>query len=116
MPGLSRYTELPELSLLPHTLDEHQGENVSTLTEVRKDRSMAHVQDVARYILEKRGRMSAMKLQKLVYYSQGWHLVFDGEPLFAERIEAWANGPVVPARQVERLREADHRRRTRLIR
>ena len=58
---------------------------------------MAHVFDVARYILEKRGQMSAMKLQKLVYYSQGWHLVFDGEPLFAGDIEAWANGPVVPA-------------------
>ncbi|MEV0367481.1 Panacea domain-containing protein [Nocardia fusca] len=56
---------------------------------------MAHVFDVARYILEKRGQMSAMKLQKLVYYSQGWHLVFDGEPLFGSPIEAWANGPVV---------------------
>lgn len=58
---------------------------------------MADVFDVARYILQQRGEMSAMKLQKLVYYSQGWHLVFDGEPLFDSRIEAWANGPVVPA-------------------
>lgn len=57
---------------------------------------MAHVFDVARYILDKcGGQMSAMKLQKLVYYSQGWHLVFDGEPLFDSPIEAWANGPVV---------------------
>jgi uncharacterized phage-associated protein len=37
-----------------------------------------------------------MKLQKLVYYSQAWHLVWEDEPLFPERIEAWANGPVVP--------------------
>ncbi|MEV0359136.1 type II toxin-antitoxin system antitoxin SocA domain-containing protein [Nocardia sp. NPDC050697] len=57
---------------------------------------MAHVVDVARYILSKRSPMSAMKLQKLVYYSQGWHLVFDGEPLFDAPIQAWANGPVVP--------------------
>ncbi|WP_256666701.1 Panacea domain-containing protein [Nocardia cyriacigeorgica] len=35
-----------------------------------------------------------MKLQKLVYYSQGWHLVFTGEPLFDSPIKAWANGPV----------------------
>ncbi|RZK75280.1 MAG: DUF4065 domain-containing protein [Rhodococcus sp. (in: high G+C Gram-positive bacteria)] len=56
---------------------------------------MAHVADVARYILDKRGSMSAMKLQKLVYYSQAWHLVFDGKPLFESEIEAWANGPVV---------------------
>jgi len=37
-----------------------------------------------------------MKLQKLVYYSQAWALVWDEEPLFTERVEAWANGPVVP--------------------
>lgn len=36
-----------------------------------------------------------MKLQKLVYYSQAWSLVWDDTPLFDERIEAWANGPVV---------------------
>ena len=37
-----------------------------------------------------------MKLQKLVYYSQAWSLVWDEQPLFAEKIRAWANGPVVP--------------------
>jgi uncharacterized phage-associated protein len=57
---------------------------------------MASVFDVAKYILEKQGQMSAMKLQKLVYYSQAWSLVWDDTPLFSERIEAWANGPVVP--------------------
>ena len=36
-----------------------------------------------------------MKLQKLLYYSQAWSLVWDGRPLFAARVEAWANGPVV---------------------
>lgn len=56
---------------------------------------MATVHDVAAYILERAGPMTSMKLQKLVYYSQAWHLVWDEEPLFAERIEAWANGPVV---------------------
>ena len=40
--------------------------------------------------------MTAMKLQKLVYYCQAWALVWDSAPLFEERIEAWANGPVVP--------------------
>ncbi len=39
--------------------------------------------------------MSAMKLQKLVYYSQAWSLVWDEKPLFRAQIEAWANGPVV---------------------
>ncbi len=56
---------------------------------------MANVLDVAAYILSRQGPMTAMKLQKFVYYSQAWHLVWDEEPLFDEEIEAWANGPVV---------------------
>lgn len=57
---------------------------------------MASVFDVAQYILQRRGSMTAWKLQKLVYYSQAWSLVWDQRPLFPERIEAWANGPVSP--------------------
>lgn len=57
---------------------------------------MANIFDVAQYILQRQGSMTAMKLQKLSYYSQAWSLVWDGKPLFSERIEAWANGPVVP--------------------
>ena len=57
---------------------------------------MASVKDVAAYILEKLGEITAMKLQKLAYYSQAWSLVWDEKLLFPERIEAWANGPVVP--------------------
>lgn len=57
---------------------------------------MASVHDVAAYILKKVGPMTAMKLEKLAYYCQAWSLVWDEKPLFRERIEAWANGPVVP--------------------
>lgn len=57
---------------------------------------MVTVHDVAAYILKKGGPVSAMKLQKLVYYCQAWSLVWDDRPLFPERIEAWASGPVVP--------------------
>ena len=52
--------------------------------------------DVAAYILQRCGEMPAIKLQKLVYYSQAWSLVWDDAPLFEDRIEAWANGPVIP--------------------
>lgn len=58
---------------------------------------MANVFDVAAYILKKKKALTAMKLQKLVYYAQAWSLVWDEKPLFEERIEAWANGPVCPA-------------------
>lgn len=57
---------------------------------------MASVKDVAAYILNKLGEMTTMKLQKLVYYCQAWSLVWDEQPVFSDRIEAWANGPVVP--------------------
>lgn len=57
---------------------------------------MPKVLDVASYILSICGPMTAMKLQKLVYYSQAWHLVWDSELLFEDSIEAWAYGPIVP--------------------
>lgn len=41
--------------------------------------------------------MTAWKLQKLVYYSQAWSLVWDERPMFQDPIQAWANGPVCPA-------------------
>lgn len=36
-----------------------------------------------------------MKLQKLLYYTQGWHLAFTDTPVFNEQIECWPYGPVV---------------------
>lgn len=57
---------------------------------------MPDCHDVAAFILREMGEMTTMKLQKLVYYAQAWSLVWDEEPLFNEKIEAWANGPVVP--------------------
>lgn len=41
--------------------------------------------------------LSNMKLQKLLYYQQGFHLAYFGTPLFKEDIVAWPYGPVVPA-------------------
>lgn len=56
---------------------------------------MADVFDVAKFILSQKGEMSTWKLQKLCYYSQAWHYTWTEKPLFNNRIEAWANGPVV---------------------
>lgn len=65
--------------------------------KVEKGNSVS-VLDVAAYILEKhpkRQPITAWKLQKLAYYCQAWSLVWDEQPLFKEKILAWANGPVV---------------------
>lgn len=58
--------------------------------------------DVARMVIaltdEEHGDLiTNLKLQKLLFYLQGFWLAEYGEPLFAERVEAWAYGPVVPA-------------------
>lgn len=58
---------------------------------------MATIYDVARYITETQGEMSAMKLQKLMYYSQAWNMVWEEDALFDDDFQAWANGPVLPA-------------------
>lgn len=57
---------------------------------------MANTYDIARYILEKRQDMTAMKLQKLMFYCQAWSLVWNEEPLFHADFQAWENGPVLP--------------------
>ena len=40
--------------------------------------------------------LTNLKLQKMLYYEQGFHLAYFNEPLFEEPIEAWQYGPVVP--------------------
>lgn len=62
---------------------------------------MLSCHDVADYFLaqqdeESGDTISNLKLQKLVYYAQGFHLAIHGKPLFGEQIQAWTHGPVVP--------------------
>lgn len=40
--------------------------------------------------------MTDLKLQKMLYFAQCWHLVRYDRPLFQNTIEAWEHGPVVP--------------------
>ncbi len=62
---------------------------------------MATAMDVARFLIrlavtgDEPDPLTHLRLQKLLYYVQAWHLAAFGKPMFRERIEAWANGPVV---------------------
>lgn len=38
-----------------------------------------------------------LKLQKLLYYVQGWSLALLGRPAFGDELQAWVHGPVQPA-------------------
>ena len=58
------------------------------------------VHTVADYLLSKGVKpngepMTQLSLQKMLYFSQGWHLAIREEPLFFEEIRAWRHGPVV---------------------
>ena len=62
---------------------------------------MANLQDVAQYLLylddAKDGDgISNLKLQKLVYYAQGFYSAIFDKSLFDEEVEAWGHGPVIP--------------------
>ena len=58
---------------------------------------MTTANEVAKYII-KSLPVDNLKLQKLLYYSQGVHLVlYNKTPLFEDEIEAWDYGPVVPS-------------------
>lgn len=62
---------------------------------------MVAVQDIADYLIafshEHGDPVSNLKLQKLLYYAQAWHLAIHDEPLFSDPIQAWVHGPVVPS-------------------
>lgn len=41
--------------------------------------------------------LSPMKLQKLMYFAQAWHLKIRNEPLLDDHFARWQHGPVIPA-------------------
>jgi uncharacterized phage-associated protein len=61
---------------------------------------MSTAQEIARYIVrffqEAGDPVSNLKLQKLLYYVQGWHIAVRNTPAFPDRLEAWVHGPVQP--------------------
>ena len=62
---------------------------------------MYNVQDIADKIILRTDTecgdiISNLKLQKLLYYLQGFHIAMYGTRLFEQDLEAWAYGPVVP--------------------
>lgn len=44
---------------------------------------------------EGRADITPLKLQKLIYFLNGWHLAVTGFPAIDEPVEAWKYGPVV---------------------
>ncbi len=63
---------------------------------------MTSAKDVALLLIdlansgEESDPLTNLRLQKLLYYVQGWSLALRSKPAFDDRIEAWPLGPVVP--------------------
>lgn len=57
--------------------------------------------DVSKFLLFRANHdgevITNLKMQKLLYYAQAWHLVNFGTELFKDDIEAWPLGPVIPS-------------------
>lgn len=56
------------------------------------------IQDATDYVIaafaDEPGSLSVLKLQKLLYYVQAWHLAKAGAPIFEGKFQAWVHGPV----------------------
>jgi len=50
--------------------------------------------NVAAYIIKRKHDLTSYRIQKLLYYSQGFSFVFCKSPLFIDLAEAWVHGPV----------------------
>ena len=74
---------------------EFSESNVKEMPKGDVTEQIVSVFDVACYVMSRLKQCTTMKLHKLLYYCQAWTLVWDEKPLFRERIEAWANGPVI---------------------
>jgi uncharacterized phage-associated protein len=68
--------------------------------ELKEMNSVLSCFDIANYFIwlanETGSFVSNLKLQKLVYYAQAWHLAIHETALFEEDFEAWVHGPVIP--------------------
>ena len=51
---------------------------------------------IVQWFNSKSQQIDNLKLQKLLYYTQAWHLAIFGTPIITDQIEAWVHGPVVP--------------------
>jgi len=70
--------------------------SIQQISKVISTEAPANILDIAQYAVSLLPRGATyMQLQKIVFYAQAESLVHFKRPLFSEKIEAWAAGPVV---------------------
>lgn len=63
---------------------------------------MCKASDIANFFInislsDKKDYITNIKLNKLMYFAQGWSLARYGKPLFHNDIQAWKYGPIIPS-------------------
>jgi uncharacterized phage-associated protein len=62
------------------------------------EKMMPTINDTSDYVVLKLRHggviLNVLKLHKLMYYIQAWHLAFNRGPFFPGRFQAWVHGPV----------------------
>jgi uncharacterized phage-associated protein len=84
---------------IARVLHEHQVDMCKTRCTMSEEGDLTEMRanDVASVFCARAGTtLTAMKLQKLLYYTQAWHLAVTDRPLFSDTMEAYQYGPVVP--------------------
>ena len=70
------------------------------IQDIKNKEPLVSADDVARYIVDwckkNKQELTAMKLQKLLYYSQVWSIMKNKQKMFSEEIQAWQHGTVIP--------------------
>lgn len=64
---------------------------------MERESAMAVANKFIQMGLQRGTPLTQMKLQKMLFFAQGWYLAIYGEPLFEEDFEAWDYGPVIPS-------------------
>ena len=61
-----------------------------------KSKSLSHLDSMllCEYILQRAGVMTHLKLQKILYYVQAFHLAYFDKELIEDDFQAWLHGPV----------------------
>lgn len=60
-------------------------------------KALAIAKFVTNYAVEQKNPINNTKLNKILYYLQGFHYSLFKTPLFNDKIEAWGYGPTIPS-------------------
>jgi len=60
----------------------------------KKNISLIDSNHLVDYILMKGGAMSHLKIQKILFYIQAYHLAYFDNPIIEDDFQAWVHGPV----------------------